>query len=70
MSYNRIYRLIITPVKFGTDIPTDKSIIITSPLTIKFNVQRMPFGGQTTATIDVYNLSEDLRRQLFLEEVR
>lgn len=67
MAYNRIYRIIVTPVKYGTDIPTGDSIIITSPITVKFNIQRMPFGGQTNASIDLYNLSQTKRDELFYD---
>ena len=67
MAYNRVCRVIVTPVKFGTNEPTGSSIIITSPITIKFNINRMPFGGQTNASIDIYNLNPDTREKLFYD---
>lgn len=66
MAYNRIFRLIVTPVDLYGNVKGD-SIVITSPLTIKFNVQRMPFAGRCTASIDVYNIDPDKRSKLFLD---
>lgn len=66
MAYNRIFRLAVTPVDLYGKVK-GASIVITSPLTIKFNVQRMPFAGRCTASIDIYNLDKDTRSQLFLD---
>lgn len=66
MAYNRIFRLIVTPVDLYGNVKGE-SIVITSPLTIKFNVQRMPFAGRCTASIDVYNIDPDTRSKLFLD---
>ena len=66
MAYNRIYRLIVTPVDLYGKVK-GKSIVITSPITLRFNVQRMPFAGACQATFDVYNLSPSTRKELFLD---
>lgn len=66
MAYNRIFRLTVTPITLN-GIPTGIPIVIQSPLTIKFNVQRMPFAGRCTASIDIYNLNPDTRKRLFLD---
>jgi len=66
MAYNRIFRLAVTPVDLYGNVK-GLSIVITSPLTIKFNVQRMPFAGRCTASIDIYNLDQDTRSKLFLD---
>ena len=66
MAYNRIFKLAVTPVDLYGNI-RGSSIVITSPLTIKFNVQRMPFAGRCTASIDIYNLNQDTRSKLFLD---
>ena len=66
MAYNRIYRLIVTPVDLYGNAKGN-SIVITSPITLRFNVQRMPFAGSCQATFDVYNLSPSTRKELFLD---
>lgn len=66
MAYNRIYRLVITPVNLDGSVK-GKSIVVTSPITTRFNIQRMPFAGACQATFDVYNLNQDTREKLFLD---
>lgn len=66
MAYNRRYILKITPItKSGA--PRGKSIVITDPLTIHFEVKRMPFMGDSCAVIDIYNLQPSTRSKLFLD---
>ena len=66
MAYNRRYILKITPIT-DKGVPRGKAIVIKDPLTIKFNVQRMPMMGDCCATIDVYNLQPKTRAELFLD---
>ena len=66
MDYNRIYRLTVTPVDVNGNVRGD-SIVITSPLTIRFDVKRMPFAGSNQATIDIYNLNPTTRDRMFLD---
>ena len=66
MAYNRIYRLVVTPVDLNGNV-MGNSIIVTSPITLRFNVQRMPFAGACQATFDVYNLNPETRKELFLD---
>lgn len=66
MAYNRRYILTITPItKSGQT--RGKSIVIKNPLTMRFNVQRMPMMGDCCATIDIYNLQPKTREKLFLD---
>jgi len=66
MAYNLKYILTITPItKEGKT--RGKSIIIKDPLTIRFEVKRMPFMGDSCATIDIYNLQPKTRTNLFLD---
>lgn len=66
MAYNRRYILTITPIT-ESGKPRGKSTIIKDPLTIKFNVQRMPMMGDSCATIDIYNLQPKVRNDIFLD---
>lgn len=66
MAYNRIYRLVVTPIDIYGNV-IGKSIVVTNPITLRFNVQRMPFGGACQATFDVYNLNPETRKELFLD---
>lgn len=69
MAIHRRYILTITPIdKDGNQ--RDKETVIDSrdtPLTIDFNVQRMPFAGQSGATIDIHNLNKTTRDMLFYD---
>lgn len=67
MDYNRIYRLTITPIDIEGNKIGNPIAIITNPITIKFNVNRMPFAGSTNASIDIYNLNPTTRDALFLD---
>ena len=66
MAYNRKYTLTITPItKEGKK--RGKSTIIKDPLTMRFDVKRMPFMGDSCATIEVYNLQPKTRQTIFLD---
>lgn len=66
MAYNLKYILTVTPItKEGK--AKGKSIVIKDPLTIRFDVKRMPFMGDSCATIDIYNLQPKTRAALFLD---
>lgn len=66
MATHRKYILTITPIdKDGNQ--KDKEIVITNPITLEFNVQRMPFAGQSGATFDIHNLNKSTRDKLFYD---
>jgi len=69
MAYNRKYILKITPIKRvgNSVVNAGKSIVITDPLTIKFDIKREPFAGSCTANIEIYNLQPSTRKKLFLD---
>ncbi len=66
MAYNRRYILTITPIKENGEA-RGKSIVIKDPITIRFNVQRMPMMGDCCATIEIYNLQPKTRANIFLD---
>ena len=66
MAYNRRYILTITPINEKGE-EKGKSVVIKDPLTIRFNVQRMPFMGDCCANIEIYNLQPKTRAKIFLD---
>lgn len=66
MAYNRKYILTITPITRDGK-KRGKSIVIRDLLTIHFDVKRMPMMGDSSATIDIYNLQPSTREKLFLD---
>ena len=66
MAYNRKYILTVTPITRDGK-KRGKSVVIKDPLTIRFEVKRMPMMGDSSATIDIYNLQPTTRRRLFLD---
>lgn len=66
MAYNRKYILTVTPItKDGNK--RGRSIVIKDPITIHFDVRRMPMQGDSCATIDIHNLQPTTRNALFLD---
>ena len=66
MAYNLTYRLTIVQIdKYGNEI--GKPIVIRPPLSMKFDVVRMPMMGSTYANIDIYNLQPSTRDKIFLD---
>jgi hypothetical protein len=63
---NRVYRLTVQMVD-DNDNPLDKSIIITNPITMKFQINRSIFAEINGANIELYNLKLDTYRQLFYD---
>lgn len=66
MAYNRKYILKVTPINHDGSA-RGKAIVITDPLTLKFDVKRMPMMGDCCATIEIYNLQPSTRAKLFLD---
>lgn len=66
MAYNRKYILTITPITKEGE-PRGKPTIITDPITIHFDVKRMPMMGDSCAVIDIYNLQPSTRDKIFLD---
>jgi len=66
MAYNRKYILTITPITHEGK-KRGPSTIIRDPLTIRFNVKRMPMMGDSCATIEIYNLQPKTRSKIFLD---
>lgn len=70
MAYNRRYELKITPLKIsGNDVVVaGDSIVITNPLTIHFNVNKMIYAGANcSANIEIYNLEKNTRDSIFYD---
>lgn len=63
---NRVYRLTVQKTT-DDDKPMDEAIVITNPITMKFQVNRSIFAEINGATIELYNLSLDTYRQLFFD---
>ena len=61
---NKIYRLFIQKQDIDGN-PLNEGIIITNPISIKFNINRSIYSGIAEMNIDIYNLSPSTRNQLF-----
>ena len=57
--FGRSYRVVIDPLDGG------EPIIVTMPLTIRFNVQRSILDSFNTLDIDIYNLGKSARDRIF-----
>lgn len=60
MKLNKVYRLYIQ-----SSINREETLVITNPITIKFNVERKIFAGANTLNISIYNLGRDKRDLIF-----
>lgn len=63
---NRRYRLTVQTVDDKGN-PTDKAIVISNPLTIRFSVNRTLFADINAMDIDIYNLAPRTYNQLFYD---
>lgn len=63
---NRVYRLTVQMTD-ENDNPLDKAIVITNPITMKFQINRSIFAEINGAEIELYNLKLDTYRQLFYD---
>lgn len=61
---NKVYRLFIQQQDInGKGLNT--GLVITNPMTIRFNIDRSMYSGIANMTIDIYNLSTDHRNRIF-----
>ena len=61
---NRQYRLVIQ--KQGKDgKPIGEAIVITNPITVRFDIDRSIYAGIASMNIDIFNLAPTTRNQLF-----
>lgn len=63
---NRVYRLTVQ-LSDKNDKPTNKAIVITNPITMKFQVNRSIFAEINGAEIELYNLAMSTYNQLFYD---
>ena len=62
----RVYRLTVQMID-ENGMPKDKAIVITNPMTLKFNVDRSVFAEINGAQFEIYNLRPDTYKQLFYD---
>ena len=70
MAYRRRYELKITPLKIvgNNVVDAGPATIITDPLTIRFNVNKMIYAGANiSANIQIYNLNKTTRDHIFYD---
>lgn len=60
MKLNKVYKLYIE-----SSINKEEVLVITNPITIKFNIERKVFAGANTLNISIYNLGKETRDLIF-----
>lgn len=58
MKFNRVYELTI-------ELSDSEIIVITSPITLDFNIKRNTLASANTAMLQIYNLKESSRKRIF-----